>query len=50
MDKYIHLRDKARDAFELRYQSRIDADANKWEECSRVFARADVMRKLSEPW
>lgn len=50
MDKYVHLRQKARDVFELRYQSQIDADANKWEECSRVFARADVMKKLSEPW
>lgn len=50
MDKYVHLRQKARDVFELRYQSQIDADANKWEECSRVFARSDVMKKLSEPW
>ena len=50
MDKYVHLRQKARDVFELRYQSQIDADANRWEECSRVFARSDVMKKLSEPW
>jgi superfamily II DNA or RNA helicase/DNA-binding Lrp family transcriptional regulator len=50
MDKYIHLRKKARDVFELRYQSQVDADANRWEECSRVFARADVLKKLSEPW
>lgn len=50
MDRYVHLRQKARDVFELRYQSQIDADKNKWEECSRVFARSDVMKRLSEPW
>jgi superfamily II DNA or RNA helicase/DNA-binding Lrp family transcriptional regulator len=50
MDRYVHLRQKARDVFELRYQSQVDADKNKWEECSRVFARSDVMKRLSEPW
>lgn len=50
MDRYVHLRQKARDVFELRYQSQVDADQNKWEECSRVFARSDVMKRLSEPW
>jgi len=50
MDQYVHLRQKARDVFELRYQSRVDADKNKWEKCSRVFARSDVMKKLAEPW
>jgi hypothetical protein len=50
MDRYVHLRQKARDVFELRYQSQVDADKNKWEQCSRVFARTDVTKKLSEPW
>jgi hypothetical protein len=49
-DRYVHLRQKARDVFELRYQSQVDADKNKWEECSRVFARSDVLKRLSEPW
>jgi SNF2 family DNA or RNA helicase len=36
MDKYIHLRQKARDVFELRYQKTIDPEANRWELSSRV--------------
>ncbi len=50
MDEYIHLRQKARDVFEMRYQETIDPDANRWELCSRVLARRDVTERLSEPW
>lgn len=50
MDRFIHLRQKARDAFELRYKETIDADKNRWELCSRVLARRDVIEKLSEAW
>ena len=50
MDKYIHLRRKARDTFELRYRETIDPDKNRWELCSRVLARKDVVEKLSESW
>jgi superfamily II DNA or RNA helicase len=50
MDEYIHLRQKARDVFEMRYQETIDPDANRWELCSRVFSRRDVLERLSEPW
>lgn len=50
MDQYIHLRQNARDAFELRYKETIDADKNRWELCSRVLARKDVNDKLSEAW
>jgi SNF2 family DNA or RNA helicase len=50
MDEYIHLRQKARDVFELRYKETIDPDANRWELCSRVLARKDVIEKLSESW
>ncbi|MBC8874508.1 MAG: DEAD/DEAH box helicase family protein [Planctomycetes bacterium] len=50
MNQYIHLRQKARDAFELRYKETIDPDKNRWELCSRVLARRDVEDKLSEPW
>ena len=31
MDEYIHLRQKARDVFELRYKETIDPDKNRWE-------------------
>ncbi|MFO7462066.1 MAG: helicase-related protein [Desulfatiglandales bacterium] len=50
MDKYIHLRRKARDIFEMRYQKTINPDENRWELCSRVLARRDVIDRLSEPW
>lgn len=50
MNQYVHLRQKARDVFELRYKETIDPDKNRWELCSRVLARKDVVEKLSESW
>jgi hypothetical protein len=50
MDKYIHLRQQAHDVFEMRYQTTIDPDRDRWELCSRVLARRDVVDRLSMPW
>ncbi|WP_337288081.1 phospholipase D-like domain-containing anti-phage protein [Candidatus Methylomirabilis sp.] len=50
MDEYIHLRRRARDVFEMRYQETIDPDKDRWELCSRVLARRDVVDRLSAPW
>lgn len=50
MDQYMHLRRQARDVFELRYQETIDPDKDRWEHCSRVLSRRDVVDKLSRPW
>lgn len=50
MDKYMHLRKQARDAFEIRYEQKVDPDANRWELCTRVLARRDIVDKLSAPW
>jgi SNF2 family DNA or RNA helicase len=50
MDEYMHLRKKARDVFELRYKETVSPDENRWELCSRVLARKDVVAKLSESW
>lgn len=50
MDKYIHLREQAKNAFDLRYQTNISPDENKWENCSKVLSRKDVVDKLSESW
>jgi len=50
MDEYIHLRQKARDVFEMRYQETIDPDMNRWELCSRVLSQRDVVERLSKPW
>jgi hypothetical protein len=50
MNHYIHLRQGARNVFEMRYEETIDPDANRWELCSRVLAWRDVVERLSEPW
>ena len=50
MDEYIHLRDQAHNVFELRYHETIDPDKDRWELCSRVLARRDIVDKLSAPW
>ena len=50
MDRYIHLRQRARDVFELRYAGTINPDANRWELCSKVLSRQDVSERLSRPW
>jgi superfamily II DNA/RNA helicase len=50
MDEYIHLRAQARNAFEIRYQETISPDKDRWELCSRVLARRDIVDKLSAPW
>jgi len=50
MDEYIHLRQKAQDVFEIRYQETIYPDRDRWELCSRVLSHKDVIEKLSESW
>jgi len=50
MDRYIHLRSQAQDVFELRYQATIQPEANRWELCSRVLSRKDVLERMSQPW
>ena len=50
VDRYVHLRQQARDAFEIRYERGVDPDKDRWELCSRVLARRDIVEKLSMPW
>ena len=50
MDEYMHLRAQARNAFEVRYEETIDPDRDRWELCSRVLARRDIVDRLSAPW
>jgi superfamily II DNA/RNA helicase len=50
IDTYMHLRKKARDEFEIRYQETINPDKDRWELCSRVLSRRDVVDRLSAPW
>ena len=50
MDRYMHLRQRARDVFELKTARTINPDANRWELCSKVLSRQDVSERLSRPW
>jgi superfamily II DNA/RNA helicase len=50
MDQYLHLRKQARDAFEIRYERQVDPDKDRWELCSRVLARRDIIDRLTAPW
>lgn len=50
MDEYVHLRQRARDVFEMRYQESIAPDRDRWELCARVLARRDVVDRFSLPW
>ena len=50
MDKYIHLRNQAKNAFELRYEPTLSPDENRWELCAKVLSRQDVVDRVSEPW
>jgi superfamily II DNA/RNA helicase len=50
MDRDMHLRRTARDAFEIRYEHRVDPDKDRWELCSQVLARRDIVDKMSAPW
>ena len=50
MDRYMHRRREARDAFEIRYEDQVDPDAERRELCSRVLARREIVEKLSSPW
>ncbi len=50
MDKYVHLRRQANNIFEIRYKTTIDPDRDRWELCSRVLARRNIIERLSMPW
>lgn len=50
LDQYIHLRAQAKDVFELRYEASVNPNADRWELCSRVLARSDVVDRLAQPW
>jgi len=52
LDKYIERRQAAKNAFEIRYQTResIDPGKERWELCSKVLAKADMLERLNEGW
>ena len=50
MDVYVHERDKARNAFSVKYRGSLDPAAHLWERCAKVLSRKDIVDKLSTPW
>ena len=50
LDQYIHLRKENKNVFDDHYQKTIAPDQNRWELCSRVLSRRDVLDSLSKPW
>jgi len=50
MDSYLHEREKAQNAFSVKYRASVDPEANKWEFCSQVLSRRDILERLSNPW
>lgn len=50
MKEYIHERDNAKNAFSVKYRDSITPNENKWEECTKVLSRVDIVKHLTEPW
>jgi hypothetical protein len=50
VDTYIHERKKTQDAFSVKYRTSLDPEANKWELCTEVLSRKDLVDVLSLPW
>ncbi len=50
MNQYIHERNKAKNAFELKYSATVDPNENLWERCERVLSRRDILNLLNKPW
>ena len=49
MSEFIE-RQHRQNAFDIRYNSTIDAGGEKWERCSNVLSRRDLMEWLSKGW
>ncbi|MEI8094502.1 MAG: phospholipase D-like domain-containing anti-phage protein [Spirochaetales bacterium] len=50
LNQYLHLRDQAKNAFELRYEDDVDPEKNRWELCSRVLSRKDIEERMAKSW
>jgi len=52
LDKYLEQRNAAKNAFEIRYQSKdsIDPSKERWELCTKVLAKTELLKKLNEGW
>ncbi len=50
MDTYTHERQKAQDAFAIKYRNTLDPQAHLWERCAHVLSRRDIAKALGKPW
>jgi ERCC4-related helicase len=50
IDAYMHEREKAQNAFSVKYRSTVDPESNKWERCAEVLSRKNIIDELSRPW
>jgi superfamily II DNA or RNA helicase len=52
LDKYIERRQAAKNSFEIRYQTQdnIDLSKERWELCSNVLSRNELLDLLNEGW
>lgn len=52
LDKYIERRATAKNAFEIRYQTRdsIDPGKDRWELCTKVLSRSELLGLLNDGW
>ena len=47
---YMHERENARNAFDIRYNDDTNPDANNWEQCTKVLSRKDIVDLLNRAW
>lgn len=47
---YMHEREKAKNAFDVKYNDDTDPNKNNWEKCNKILARKDIVDLLSKPW
>jgi superfamily II DNA or RNA helicase len=50
LEQYWARRQAAQNAFDVRHRHVIEPDNNRWELCSRVLARRDIIERLSVAW
>jgi len=50
MNQYMHLRSAQENAFSVKYRVTLDPNAHKWEQCSEVLSRRDILERMSEGW
>lgn len=48
--EYLHEKEKARNAFSIRYGETINPDENCWEKCASVLSRRDIEEVIKKGW